>query len=89
MKLKNDFTLREISGDYIVIPTGENYLDFGAVISLNDSGAFLWNQLSESKTEDSLVASLVDEYGIDTETAAADVADFINLLKEHGLMCDE
>lgn len=89
MKLKNDFTLREITGDYIVIPTGENYLDFGAVISLNESGAFLWNQLQESKTAEELTAALAEEYGIDTDTAAADVADFVNLLNEHGLMCDE
>lgn len=89
MKLKTEFTLREISGDYIVIPTGENYLDFGAVISLNDSGAFLWNQLSESKTESELAVALANEYSIDAETATADVADFIKLLNEHGLMCDE
>lgn len=89
MKLKNDFTIREITGDYIVIPTGENYLDFGAVISLNESGAFLWNQLQEPKTSDELISALCAEYSIDAATAAADVADFISLLKEHGLMCDE
>lgn len=89
MRLKSDFTLREITGDYIVIPTGENYLDFGAVISLNDSGAFLWNMLQEEKSFDDLTESLINEYGIDNTTAQEDVKDFINLLKEHGLICDE
>lgn len=89
MRLKSDFTLREITGDYIVIPTGENYLDFGAVISLNDSGAFLWNLLQDEKSFEDLSDALTKEYGIDNSTAQEDVKDFINLLKEHGLICDE
>lgn len=89
MKLKNEFTLREIAGDYIVVPTGENYLDFGAVISLNESGAFLWKMLQENKSEDELIADLVNEYGIDNTTATEDVSDFIGLLNTHGLLCDE
>jgi len=89
MKLKNDFTLREIAGDYIVIPTGENYLDFGAVVSLNESGAFLWKQLEDERSFEELCDMLMQEYGIDAELAETDVADFITLLKEHGLVCDE
>ncbi|MBQ6999156.1 MAG: PqqD family protein [Clostridia bacterium] len=89
MKLKSGFTIREIAGDYIVVPTGDNYLDFGAVISLNESGAFLWNQLQQPKSADELSAALAAEYGIDASIAAADTVDFVNLLKEHGLMCDE
>lgn len=89
MQLKNDFTIREIAGDYIVVPTGENYLDFGAVISLNESGAFLWDQLQSDKNADDLCVALVNEYGIDTEVAMADVTEFIALLKEHGLIINE
>lgn len=89
MQLKNDFTIREIAGDYIVVPTGENYLDFGAVISLNESGAFLWDQLQSDKNADDLCVALVNEYGIDTGVAMADVTEFIALLKEHGLIINE
>ena len=89
MKLKNDFTLREITGDYIVVPTGENYLDFGAVISLNSSGAFLWKLLQNSATNDELVNAMITEYDIDRKTAEEDVAEFISLLTEHGLICNE
>lgn len=89
MKLRSDFTLREIAGDYIVIPTGANYLDFGAIISLNDSGAFLWKQLQEGNSHAQLCVALAAEYGIDDKTAETDVSEFIELLKEHGLICDE
>ena len=89
MRLKSDFTLREIAGDYIVIPTGENYLDFGAVISLNETGAFLWNLLKEEKSADELAVSLMTEYGIDNDTAVADTNDFVAILSQHGLICDD
>lgn len=89
MKLKNDFTLREITGDYIVVPIGENYLDFGAVISLNETGAFLWTQLQNGCSSEELAQALVDEYGIDVAIASADANEFIELLKQHNLLCDE
>lgn len=89
MKLRSDFTLREIAGDFIVIPTGENYLDFGAVISLNESGAFLWKQLQNGEEFPQLCSALIAEYGIDNKTAETDVSEFIDLLKAHGLICDE
>lgn len=89
MKLKNDFTIREITGDYIVVPVGENYLDFGAVISLNETGAFLWAQLQNECSVDELSRALADEYGIGLDEAAADAEEFAGLLKQHGLLCDE
>lgn len=89
MKLKNDFTIREITGDYIVVPVGENYLDFGAVISLNETGAFLWGQLQNDCSAETLAKALADEYGIRLDEAVADTEEFIGLLKQHGLLSDE
>lgn len=89
MKLRDNFTVREIVGDYIVVPTGENYLDFGAVISINESGAFLWKLLQDDKTVDELSSALSEEYGIDSDVAKADVEDFVVLLKEHNLIINE
>ena len=89
MQLRDNFTIKEIVGDYIVVPTGENYLDFGAVISINDSGAFLWKQLQDNKSVDELSSALAEEYGIETDVAKADVEEFVALLKEHNLIINE
>lgn len=89
MQLRDNFTIKEIVGDYIVVPTGENYLDFGAVISINESGAFLWKQLQDNKSIDELSSALAEEYGIEADVAKADVEEFVALLKEHNLIINE
>lgn len=89
MKLKSDFTLRNIADDFIVIPTGENCLDFGAVLSLNESGAFLWKQLQTDIDFDGLCKALMSEYDVDASQADTDVKEFIDILKAHHLLCIE
>lgn len=43
MKVEKEFVLREIAGDYIIIPTGKTVLDFNGLITVNEVGASLWN----------------------------------------------
>lgn len=87
MKIKDGFLLKNILDDYLVVPAGDNIVDFAAAISLNESGAFLWKQLETDKTEGGLVEALISEYdGLDAQTAEGDVADFVGLLRSHGFL---
>ena len=89
MYIREGFLVRKIIDDYIVVPTGDNIVDFAATISLNESGAFLWNKLQSDCSEANLVEALLQEYeGLDEETAKHDVADFVALLQEHKLLCE-
>lgn len=45
MYVSKDFIVREIAGDYIVVPTGEEALKFNGLITLNEVGAFLWKKI--------------------------------------------
>ncbi len=82
MKVKQDFMIRKILDDYIVVPVGEEMVNFDAMMTLNETGAFLWEQLQEDKTEEELVEALCKEYDINQETAREDVSDFIKLLEQ-------
>lgn len=42
MKIKKDFKLREICGEYVVTAEGMQAVDFTKLISLNETAAFLW-----------------------------------------------
>ena len=86
MRLKDGFLLRKVAGEYIVVPSGNAMVDFKAMISLNETGAFLWEALKEEKTEADLVAALLGEYDVDEATATEDVNGFVNLLKEKNLL---
>lgn len=86
MRLKDGFLLRKVAGEYVVVPTGDSMVDFKAMISLNETGAFLWEKLSEDITEQQLTELLLSEYDVDEETATSDIDEFVKLLKEKNLL---
>ena len=77
MKIADGFALKVIADTNAVVPTGTNTVSFRSIISLNDSGAFLWKQLETDTDEERLVSALLGEYDTDEETARADVREFI------------
>lgn len=86
MRLKDGFLLRKVAGEHVVVPTGDAMVDFKAMISLNETGAFLWEALKEDKSEVQLVEVLLKEYDVDEKTASEDVAEFVALLNEKNLL---
>lgn len=85
MKIKDGFLLRQVAGQTVVLPTG-NELDLNMMITLNDTGAFLWEHLQTETDEDALVAALRGEYDVDEETARASVRRFVDKINEHGFL---
>ena len=65
MKIKQGFITKKVAGDVIVIPAEQALVDFKAVITLNESGAFLWELLKEEQTKESLLEKMAQEYYAD------------------------
>ena len=85
MKLKDGFILREVAGQPVVLPVGDE-LNLNTMITLNETGKFLWERLQSETDEASLVAALLGEYDVDEETAKGSVARFVGELKKHGFL---
>ena len=85
MKIKEGFILRNVAGSNVVVPVGQATVDFNGMMSLNDTGAFLFNKLTKGTTEEQLIRDLMDEYSIDKELATKDVKDFIEKVESEGL----
>ena len=85
MKLKDGFLLRQVAGQTVVLPTGAE-LDLNMMITLNDTGAFLWEHLAEETNEAELVSALLKEYDVDEETARKAVAGFVKKLNDNGFL---
>ena len=85
MKLKEGFILREVAGQTVVLPSGDE-LNLNMMITLNDTGAFLWKLLEQEQDEAALTAALLGEYEVDEATASAAVAAFVAQLNEHGFL---
>ena len=87
MKIKEGFILRKVSEAYVVIAVGEAAKDFNGMITLNSTGAFLWEKLSQGcETKNQLVDALLDEYDVPGEIAAADVDKFLEKLEKASLI---
>ena len=85
MKLKDGFLLRQVAGQTVVLPVSGD-LDLNMMITLNDTGAFLWERLQNEIDEVALVAALLEEYDVDEAPAKNSVAAFVTKLNDNGFL---
>lgn len=86
MKVSKEFVLREIAGDYIIIPTGKTVLEFNGLITVNEVGVSLWKMLQEEATFEELVKGILDEYDVEESVAREDIQEFLDRLMEGGII---
>jgi hypothetical protein len=86
LKIKDGFLLKEVAGNFVVVPVGSNLVDFSAMITINETGAFLWEHLQNETNIEALVEKLTKEYDIDKETARKDTEEFIKILAENNII---
>ncbi len=86
LKLKSGFVLKSVGDNHIVVPVGAQTVDFRCMITLNDTGAFLWKLLETEQTEETLVTALLEEYDVTAERASADVAACLANLQDSNLL---
>lgn len=80
MKRSAEFLLRQVAGKHVVVPVGDAAVAFNGMLTLNDTGVFLWEQLEQDKTEEALVEALCGKYDVSRELAAKDVRAFVEKL---------
>ena len=80
MKIKKGFVLRQVCGENVVVGEGLDAINFGKLLSLNETAAWLWQQAVEMGdfTVESLTAKLLDEYDVTEDVAQKDVTNIIN-----------
>ena len=89
MTINKGFELREMCGEYIIIATGKENIDFSKVISLNESAAWLWSQVEGKEcTPDTLAALLMQKYDVDEATALTDATRLANLWLGEGIVVE-
>lgn len=86
MKLKYEFTVREIVGEYVLIPLGEGALAFSGMIATSETGALLAKALQRDVTREELEALLMAEYEVEEATLREDLDAFLAELKRLDLL---
>lgn len=84
MKIKDNFVLRQVADTWVVLPLGAATVDFNGMLTLNETGAFLWKNLEQGADLDRLVTALTAEYDVTAEEAREDAAAFCRKLLDAG-----
>ena len=88
IKASEDMMMREIAGEYILVPVGAMALKVHGLISLNESGALIWKRLQRECTEKDLVEAILAEYSVDKEVAEDDVRIFVHKMRKIGILIE-
>ena len=88
MRLKEEFVLREVCGETVIIGEGLGAVDFGKLLVLNDTAAWLWKEAREMGyfTIESLVSRLCQEYDVTEDFAIGDVTEIVTKWHEVGVL---
>lgn len=79
MKIKEGYRLRKVGSNSIVVALGG--INFTGLITINETGTFIWKMLENGAETDEIVTALANECGVSAEDIKGEVSDFIEKLK--------
>ena len=89
MRIDENFKLRKVAGETIIVNQGNSHTDLTNIIAFNATSEKLWNELyGKDFTADDAKQVLIDTYEIGEEQAAKDAAYWVEKLKECKLIID-
>ena len=73
MKLKAQLVKREIAGDTILVPVGETTTKLQGLLTINETGAAIWDALPEAENEEAIVERLYEAFDVERDVLRQDV----------------
>ncbi len=86
MKLKSEFVLGNFSDKFFAVSVNNSANSNNSFISMNSSGAFVFDLLQNEISYDEVINKLTDKYDIDEDTVKADFDMFLTKLREAGML---
>lgn len=90
MRIKDGYVLREVCGERVIMGEGLGAIDFGRLLCLNETAAWLWKQAKELGDFDveSLAERLCEEYDVTNEEARKDVMEILQEWQSVGVITE-
>lgn len=85
MKISDGYILRTVAGKNIVVSVGAD-TNFSGMLTLNDTGVFFWELLKNDITKEDMLEKVLGEYDVDSQTASEDIDEFLNKLRDKGIL---
>ena len=89
MKVSDQFIMRTIADEYLLVPTGQLAFQIKGLIVLSESGALLFNRLKGGCSREDLVAALTEEYEVSEEEATRDTEAFLDQMRSLMILLED
>ena len=89
MRRNENFILRQTADLTIILPVGEASVHFPGMISVNETGAMLWELLRAPCNAQSLALEFTRVYEVELERARRAVDVFLEQLRRAGALLEE
>ena len=87
MKLRYEFAIMDMGGEFAAVPVGEDANKFHGMLKLNDVSADILEQLKENTTPMKIHLHLKEKYPESTDEEIAEkLVKFLNRLNHEGLL---
>ena len=86
MELKKEFLKREVAGESFLVTIGKTVYDSNGLYLLTELGAFIWDLLPEARDSQDILQAVLAEYEVDENIARADIDEFLDKLRDMGIL---
>ena len=86
MKIKENYVMRDVPGQAIVIAIGEESKHFKGMINLNHTGREVWKGLEKGLELNEITKKIVEKYEVDEKIVLQDVKNMIDRLESAGVL---
>ncbi len=83
------FVEKSIGNEKVLVPLTDNVADMNHVLTLNEVGAFLFNQIDGEKSVEEILILLLIEYEVAREVAQKDIEQFIANTVSKGIIYEK
>ncbi|MBN1570663.1 MAG: PqqD family protein [Acidobacteria bacterium] len=77
---------RQIAGETIIVPIAGSVGELNAIYTLNAMGTMVWEMLRLPTSDEAILQKLCREYEVAFDTAAEDLTEFLDSLRDAGLI---
>ncbi|MFW5794488.1 MAG: PqqD family protein [Bacillota bacterium] len=90
MKIKQEYVVKSIGEDIVVVPIKNEAVKFNGIITLNKTGKFIFELLQrENLTKEELLKRVLDKYDVNESQAKKDIDAFILKCQRNELIDEE
>lgn len=89
MRASEQFVLRIIADEHLLIPVGEAAIHVKGLIALSESGALIYNMLKDGCRKEDLVAAVTAEYDVSAAEAGKDVDAFLDRMRQMSMLIED